>query len=175
MFIDVQVFECTGPARSCTLQHKVFYSERLINDIYDGIARKQFEVYYQPKYGILEGKPVLKMAEALIRWNHPEFGRIAPLDFISLFEENGLIQMLDHFVWKEAASRIKYWKDKFGVTIPVSVNVSRLNFYNLDLLQYLLGLVEKYGLSGHKDDAKMAEYWAEVEERYDAAKAGKTE
>ena len=129
------------------LQHKVFYSERLINDIYDGIARKQFEVYYQPKYGILEGKPVLKMAEALIRWNHPEFGRIAPLDFISLFEENGLIQMLDHFVWKEAASRIKYWKDKFGVTIPVSVNVSRIDIYDHQIEDKIETLVQDYGLS----------------------------
>ena len=129
------------------LQHKVFYSERLINDIHEGIARKQFEVYYQPKYGISGDKPVLKMAEALIRWNHPEFGMVAPYDFISLFEENGLIQMLDQFVWREAASRIRYWKDKFGVTIPVSVNVSRIDIYDPQIEDKINGLVDEYGLS----------------------------
>ena len=87
------------------------------------------------------------MAEALIRWKHPEFGMIAPYDFISLFEENGLIQMLDQFVWRETASRIHYWKKKFGVTIPVSVNVSRIDIYDPRIEEIIDGLVHEYGLT----------------------------
>ena len=129
------------------LQHKVFYSERLIHDIHEGIARKQFEVYYQPKYDISGPKPKLKMAEALIRWRHPEFGMVAPYDFISLFEENGLIQMLDQFVWRETAGKIRYWRDKYGVTIPVSVNVSRIDIYDPQIEQKIDGMVEECGLA----------------------------
>ena len=129
------------------LQHKVFYSERLIHDIHEGIARKQFEVFFQPKYGVEEDEPVLKSAEALIRWRHPEFGMVAPFDFISLFEENGLIQMLDQFVWKETASKIRYWRDKYKVTIPVSVNVSRIDIYDPEIEDKIDGIIEECGLS----------------------------
>ena len=129
------------------LQHKVFYSERLIHDIHEGIARRQFEVFFQPKYDITEDKPVLRAAEALIRWRHPEFGMIAPYDFISLFEENGLIQMLDQFVWREAAHKIRYWRDKYKVTIPVSVNVSRIDIYDPQIEDKIVGLVDECGLN----------------------------
>ena len=129
------------------LQHKVFYSERLIHDIHEGIARKQFEVYFQPKYGIAGDEPELVSAEALIRWRHPEFGMVAPGDFISLFEENGLIQVLDQFVWRRVAHRISRWKQKYGVTVPVSVNVSRIDIYDPEIEEKLDGLIREYDLS----------------------------
>ena len=55
---------------------------------------------------------------------------ISPGKFIPLFEDNGLIQILDHFVWEEAAKQIRKWKDEYGVTVPVSVNVSRMDIYD---------------------------------------------
>ena len=55
---------------------------------------------------------------------------ISPGDFIPLFEENGLIQKVDHFVWKEAADKIRGWKDTIGASVPVSVNVSRIDIYD---------------------------------------------
>ena len=80
------------------------------------LAEKQFKVYYQPKYDIRGEKPVLASAEALVRWQHPEFGMVSPGQFISVFESNGLIQKLDRYVWNEAAAQIRQWKDTFGVT-----------------------------------------------------------
>lgn len=71
------------------------------------LAEKQFIVYYQPKYDISGDKPRLTSAESLIRWMHPEFGMISPGVFIPLFEENGLIQRLDRYVWNEAAAQIR--------------------------------------------------------------------
>ena len=90
---------------------------------------------------------------------------ISPGDFIPLFEGNGLIQKVDHYVWSEAASQIKKWKDKFGVTVPVSVNVSRVDIYDPDLEKTLVGILEENGLttddmmleiteSAYADDAK---------------------
>ena len=141
------------------------YHERLINDIDEAIANKDLIVFYQPKYGIQCDEPELRSAEALIRWKHPELGMISPGDFIPLFESNGLIQKVDRYVWEEAASQIRKWKDKFGVTVPVSVNVSRVDIYDPDLQNRLTGLLEKNALdtselmleiteSAYSDDAK---------------------
>ena len=141
------------------------YHERLINDIDDAIANKNLIVYYQPKYDIRPEEPHLRSAEALIRWQHPELGMISPGDFIPLFESNGLIQKLDHYVWEEAAAQIRRWKDKYGVSIPVSVNMSRVDIYDPELEERLTGLLEKNGLkpeelmleiteSAYSDDAR---------------------
>ncbi len=104
-------------------------------------------VFYQPKYGIQSEKPVLRSAEALIRWKHPELGMISPGDFIPLFESNGLIQKLDHYVWAEAASQIRKWKDEFGYTLPVSVNVSRVDIYDPDFEKRLLDILDENKLT----------------------------
>ena len=103
------------------------YQERLITDIDDAIKNKDLIVFYQPKYSIQCEKPKLRSAEALIRWKHPELGMISPGDFIPLFESNGLIQKLDRYVWSEAARQVGEWKKTYGVSIPVSVNVSRMD------------------------------------------------
>lgn len=128
-------------------QHiKELYAERLINDMDKALAEKQFRVYYQPKYSISGSRPQLSSAEALIRWFHPEFGMVSPGQFISLFEENGLIQKLDQFVWNEAAAQIKLWKDKYGIGIPVSVNVSRVDIFNAHLVGILESITRQNGL-----------------------------
>ena len=128
-------------------QHsKELFSERLINDMDKALSERQFKVYYQPKYSIAGDKPKLSSAEALIRWFHPEFGMISPGQFISLFEENGLIQKLDRFVWNEAAAQIRLWKDRYGIEIPVSVNVSRVDMFNSHLAQILEKITKQNGL-----------------------------
>ena len=125
---------------------KELFSERLINDMDKALSERQFKVYYQPKYSIAGDKPKLSSAEALIRWFHPEFGMISPGQFISLFEENGLIQKLDRFVWNEAAAQIRLWKDRYGIEIPVSVNVSRVDMFNSHLAQILEKITKQNGL-----------------------------
>lgn len=128
-------------------QHsKELYAERLINDMDKALSERQFKVYYQPKYSIVGDKPQLSSAEALIRWFHPEFGMIGPGQFISLFENNGLIQKLDRFVWNEAAEQIKSWKEQYGINIPVSVNVSRVNVFNSHLIDILGEITKRNGL-----------------------------
>lgn len=122
------------------------YQERLINDIDDAIASKDLIVYYQPKYGIQSDTPTLKSAEALIRWKHPEFGMISPGDFIPLFESNGLIQKLDRYVWKEAARQVGEWKKTYGISVPVSVNVSRMDIYYPKLRDDFKELLKENGL-----------------------------
>ena len=71
---------------------------------------------------------------------------ISPDSFINLFERSGQIMILDKFVWEEAARQIAEWRDKRGVTVPVSVNLSRVDVFNPDLPSILDGIIEKYKL-----------------------------
>jgi diguanylate cyclase (GGDEF)-like protein len=129
------------------LRVRELQNQRMLNDLRQAVQEKQLVVYYQPKYNIQHNPPYLSSAEALIRWNHPEMGMVRPDKFIKLFEENGLIQKLDRFVWEEAASQIAKWREKFGKTIPVSVNISRIDMYNPELVSNLLGLTQRYGVA----------------------------
>ena len=122
------------------------FEERLIQDIADGIARNQFMVLFQPKFDIRGEKPKMVGAEALVRWDHPELGLVSPGSFISLFEENGLIRLVDDYVWRAAAMQIKEWKDKYGVSIPVSVNVSRIDIQDDGIVDNLLEIVKDAGI-----------------------------
>ena len=120
---------------------------QLLNDLRKAVKKRQFEVYYQPKYAIQCDPPRLASAEALIRWQHPDLGMISPGVFVPLFEKNGLIGLADAYVWEEAAVQIARWKEKFGVTIPVSVNLSRTNIQDPDMEEKLVRLVTENGLS----------------------------
>ena len=129
------------------LHEKDIYAERLIEDFPAAVEQHQFQVWYQPKFDIRPDTPILAGAEALVRWFHPELGMISPGVFIPLFEENGLIQQLDLYVWKEAARQIRAWKENFEFTVPISVNVSRIDLFDPLLTSTLMGLVAEYGLS----------------------------
>ena len=129
------------------LHDKEMYAEQLVEDFHKAIEEKQFVVYYQPKFDIRPDIPVLASAEALVRWQHPELGMISPGVFIPLFENNGMIRELDSYVWREAAEKIREWKDRLGFTVPVSVNVSRIDMYDPDLIEKLCALTEKNGIT----------------------------
>ena len=121
-------------------------AEQLIDDFPSAIKDKQFVVFYQPKFDVREDEPALISAEALVRWKHPKLGMISPGVFIPLFEKNGLIQTLDNYVWKEAASQIRDWKEKLNISISVSVNVSRIDLYDPELVGKLLEVIKTNGL-----------------------------
>lgn len=120
---------------------------QLLDNFHSAIDQHQFEVYYQPKYNILGNEPVLCSAEALVRWQHPELGRISPGVFIPLFEENGLIRQLDNYVWKEVAKQIAEWRERLGSFVPVSVNVSRVDMFDSDIVSTFTSILEDYSLS----------------------------
>lgn len=125
------------------LQEREMFEEELIEEFPKAIKEKQFVVFYQPKYGIKEEKPNLVSAEALIRWKHPKLGLISPGIFIPLFEDKGLIQLLDLYVWEEAASQIRKWKEEYHKFVPISVNVSRVDLFDPNLVDTLKSIVAK--------------------------------
>ena len=125
-------------------------AEQLIEDFPAAIRERQFQVYYQPKFDVRPNEPILNSAEALVRWKHPTMGMVSPGVFISLFEKNGLISTLDQYVWSEAAAQIRQWKERFGVTLPVSVNVSRVDLYDPELVGKLQDIVTRNGLTSRE-------------------------
>ena len=122
-------------------------NQRLLNDLRRALEEHEFRVFYQPKYDVQCDPPRLTSAEALIRWDHPELGMISPARFIPLFEGNGQISLVDNYVWNEAAGQIARWRDEYGVTIPVSVNLSRVDVFDPQLEQRLSDLIRRHGLN----------------------------
>ena len=129
-----------------TMQVREERNRRLLNDLGQAIRNHEFHVYYQPKYFIQCDPPRFSSAEALIRWHHPELGLIPPTEFIPLFEANGQISEIDKYVWRETARQIAAWRDKYGVTVPVSVNLSRVDALDPSLEQGLDDLLEEFAL-----------------------------
>ena len=123
------------------MREKELYEERLINDFEESLSNNEFKVFYQPKFNVKKDKPYLSSSEALVRWFHHDLGMVSPGDFIPLFEENGLIQKLDKFVWSEVGKQIRNWKEKYDFYVPVSVNVSRIDMYEPDFIDTLLKII----------------------------------
>ena len=128
------------------LHRQELYNDRLVSDMEAALERGQFKVFYQPKYAVRGETPRLSSAEALVRWQHPELGFVSPGAFIPLFEENGLILRLDEYVWREAARQSAEWRRRFGVAVPVSVNLSRTDFFDGRLMERLQGIVAETGV-----------------------------
>ena len=108
------------------------------------VANEEFKVYYQPKCDPKTGK--LKGAEALIRWQSPELGGLVPPGkFIPIFEKNGFITEIDHYMISHVARDQKEWLDQGLECVPVSVNVSRAHFVEKDLAEQIRAMVDNVG------------------------------
>ena len=123
------------------------YDRRLLLDLKCAVEDMEFEIYYQPKLDIRGETPKLVGAEALARWRHPELGLIEPGDFLQLLERSGEIGKVDQYIWKKAVRQIVAWKEKYGVTVPVSVNLSSQDLFEPALKRILGGAIRDNGLS----------------------------
>lgn len=115
----------------------------LENDLRKALKLNEFELYYQPKIDI-NTEQVVGM-EALIRWNHPDFGLIPPMDFIPLAEETGFILPLGEWILRTACTQTKIWHDK-GFELNVAVNISAAQFQQKDLARKIAAIVHESGL-----------------------------
>ena len=119
-------------------------TQRILENMEEAINQRQFQVWYQPKHNIFDGR--LIGAEALVRWIHPRYGFMSPGEFIPIFEDNGFVAHVDRYVWEEACAAIKRWRGMGLKTVPVSVNISRKDFIYFHDEEILKPLLEQYGL-----------------------------
>ena len=126
------------------LRSRLLQEQEIVDSMEQALQGEQFEIYLQPKYRIKDSQMV--GAEALVRWNHPKWGRQSPAVFIPLFEQNGFITRLDEYVWDKACAVLRDWEEQGLCPVPISVNVSRADIYNVDLPDILMKLIHKYHL-----------------------------
>ena len=155
--IDIEInYNNAGAARStitgddsaiALFDDKMVEEQRWIDRINENrqkaLDNEEFIVYYQPKYDPRTNE--LRGAEALIRWKSPEDGMISPGRFIPIFEKNGFITEIDHYMLRHVATDQKKWLDKGYECVPVSVNVSRAHFIESDLAEQIRDIVDAAG------------------------------
>ncbi|MFQ8581109.1 MAG: EAL domain-containing protein [Holdemania massiliensis] len=117
-----------------TLRNKLLREQAITDSMEAALEEKQFVIYLQPKFQIKDDQ--LVGAEALVRWNHPKWGFQSPAEFIPLFERNGFITKLDQYVWDQTCATLRRWDEAGYPQISVSVNVSRADIYNSDLIEF---------------------------------------
>ncbi|CAG7646346.1 EAL domain-containing protein [Paenibacillus allorhizosphaerae] len=116
----------------------------LENELQKAIHLEQFHLDYQPKVDLTTGQ--LTGMEALVRWIHPELGRIAPGKFIPIAEETGLIIPLGEWVLRKGCAQNKAWQDQGYPPLKLSVNLSARQFYQTDLLDNIKQILNETGL-----------------------------
>lgn len=137
-----------GEAGVMKYNHKMWEDELWAQKVEDMMQRaldnQEFQVYIQPKYH--PSTEELKGGEALVRWISPTEGFISPGQFIPIFEKNGFITKLDDYMITHTAELQAKWLAAGKKIVPVSVNVSRLHFSQLDLAEHINALVDQYEL-----------------------------
>ena len=122
---------------------------RMETDLRGAVERGEFEVYYQPLIDLESGH--ITELEALLRWRHPERGIVAPLDFLPLAEETGLIIRIGSWVLAEACRQMQQWQQQFPRETPLSlsVNLSVKQFAQPDFVRHVSEIVKTSGLDPH--------------------------
>lgn len=124
------------------LRQKIFREQQLIDDMRSALVHHEFEVYYQPIIDIYTDRIVT--IEGVTRWNNREGEIIFPSEFIPVFEKNGFIYELDRYVLEAACKEIAERLAENKVVVPVSINLSRVDFFKSNLHTELTSIVDRH-------------------------------
>ena len=128
---------------------------RIQNDLRQAISRDELELHYQPYVALDNG--TIAGAEALIRWNHAELGRIAPADFIPQAEENGQIKAIGEWALQEAIRQTVHWRAQHDKQFRISVNVSLLQLEDPRFAEVVTSLLATEHLPGEALELEVTE------------------
>jgi diguanylate cyclase (GGDEF)-like protein/PAS domain S-box-containing protein len=120
-----------------------------------GLARGEFILHYQARIDTRTDRVV--GCEALIRWNHPDRGFIAPLEFIGIAEESGFIISIGKWVVEQVCWRQRAWRDMGMPRIPISVNLSALHFARPEIVTDICEVLTRHGLDGYDLELEVTE------------------
>ncbi|HEY8100138.1 MAG TPA: EAL domain-containing protein [Burkholderiaceae bacterium] len=118
-----------------TMNERALERLHMEGDLRAALEQDQFELHYQPQVDLRTGKII--GVEALIRWNHPDFGMILPSRFIALAEETGLIVPIGAWVIRTACAQNKAWQRAGHDKIKIAVNLSARQFTQHDLVELI--------------------------------------
>lgn len=142
---------CTVSVYDPEMDEKIQARRDLEYDLRQALSCAEFELYYQPQIEIATNKII--GFEALIRWNHPKRGQVAPNEFISLAEEIGLIVPIGEWVLKQACREAASWSEP----INIAVNLSPLQFKSQNLLSSVVDALEESGLAPSRLELEITE------------------
>lgn len=123
---------------------RAIYRLELENHLRKALERKEFVIHYQPQVEISTG--LILGIEALIRWQHPEWGLISPAEFIPIAEDTGLILSIGEWVIRTACQQAKRWQDQGFPPLRVSVNLSARQFQQPNLVLKVADILSETGL-----------------------------
>lgn len=126
------------------MRDQMIREKELSADLDGAMRREDVRIFLQPQ---VDTSGVAVGAEALVRWTHPSRGVIIPGDFIPYLEKSGLIAKVDKHVWELACRTLKRWKDQGKEKYYISVNISPVDFYYMDIYEIFVELVKKYEIS----------------------------
>ena len=129
------------------LRNVTIKEQQYTSNISDAISNNEIKPYLQP---IVSNENCVVGAEALVRWDHPEFGLLSPSDFVTIFEKNGLIADIDKYIWKCACETLYKWKNTQFKDLFLSINISPIDFYFIDVITELKNLLSTYELDPTK-------------------------
>jgi diguanylate cyclase (GGDEF)-like protein/PAS domain S-box-containing protein len=127
----------------------------LENGLRQAIKNNEFNLYYQPQVNLDQHRII--GLEALIRWKHPQYGFISPVEFIPLSEETGLIFSIGKWVLKTACTQCKQWIDRGFPIENIAVNVSPLQFRDKNFVASVSQILEDSGLEPHYLELEITE------------------
>lgn len=150
----------------CTqvMKTKINETMKMTNSLYRALERNELEIYYQPQLSCTSTEIV--GLEALLRWNHPEFGMVSPSEFIPIAERTGLIIPIGEWVLRTACQQNKAWQEEGYTPLRVGVNISVQQFQNPNLIQQVKGILEETGLASHYLELEITESIAMKEKNY---------
>lgn len=135
-------------------EYKFYYSDiniqsykqlELRNNLKNAIVNNQFRVYYQPIVNLHTNEII--SAEALIRWEHPDWGMISPIEFISLAEKTDFIINIGDWVLREVCRNYRQWIDMGLPKIKISVNFSGIQFFQKNFVESLMKTINEFRLN----------------------------
>lgn len=137
------------------LNSRAFERLSLENSLRRGLAHGEFLLHYQPQINLSTGTIV--GLEALVRWQHPDFGLVLPARFIPVAEESGLIVPLGEWVLREACRQNRAWQQNGLPAMPVAVNLSAHQFHQKNLAQVISGALRESGLDARFLELELTE------------------
>ena len=137
------------------LRDRMRRQQYVVDHIEEAIEKEYIKVFYQPVIRVESGK--ICGYEALVRWKDPKVGLLSPGDFIETLEQFHLIHLVDKYVIKKVCEDYLKLKEKGEKTVPVSVNISRLDFELCDIFGYIERTLKEMGMPRHMLDIEITE------------------
>ena len=142
---------------------------QLLSDFQKGLEEHEITFYLQPQCLISTGRVV--GAESLVRWRRPDGSMVSPGIFVPVLEEYGFVTELDQYVWEEVCKWQRKWIDAGHKALPISVNVSQIDIFTIDVPDYFAHLLKEYNLPVDVIKVEITESaYAENEKVSDAVK-----